>query len=65
MSDNTLKKKEIMSSKNQHTSYNIIYVCKQTIVNGDKDLHNYNKTDLPGWFCINDLQVKLYFSTET
>ena len=48
MSDNTLKKKEIMSSKNQHTSYNIIYVCKQTIVNGDKDLHIYNKADLLG-----------------
>ena len=48
MSDNTLKKKEIMSSKNQHTSYNIIYVCKQTIVNGDEDSKKFNEADLSG-----------------
>ena len=48
MSDNTLKKKEIMSSKDHHRIYNIVNVCKQTIVNGDKDLQNYNKADLSG-----------------
>ena len=46
MSDNTLKKKEIMSSKDHHRIYNIVDVCKQIIDDGDKDLHNYNKADL-------------------
>ena len=40
--------KEIMSSKNHLTSYNIVNVCKNTIVIGDEDLQNYNKVDLPG-----------------
>ena len=48
MSNYTLKKKKIKSSKDNHTSYNIVDVCKQTIVNGDKDLQNYNEADLPG-----------------
>ena len=48
MSINTLKKKEIIGSKSHLTSYNIVNVCKNTIVIGDEDLQNYNKVDLPG-----------------
>ena len=48
MSNNTLKKKKITSSKDHITSNNIVNVCKNTIVNGDKDLQNYNKADQPG-----------------
>ena len=39
MSNYNLKKKKITSSNDHHTSYNIVDVCKQTIVNGDKNLH--------------------------
>ena len=48
MSNYILKKKKIKSSKDHLTSYNIVNVCKQTIVNVDKDLHNYNDANLPG-----------------
>ena len=48
MSNFTSKKKEIVSSRDNHTSYNIVNVCKQTTINGDKDLQNYNEDDLPG-----------------
>ena len=43
-----MKKKEIISTKDHLTSYNIVIVCKQTIVSGDEDLQNYNEADLPG-----------------
>ena len=42
MCNNTLKKK-IKFSKDHLTIYNIVDVCKQIIVDGDKDLQNYNK----------------------
>ena len=48
MSNYTLKKKKITSSNDHHTNYNIVDVCKQTIVNVDEDLHNYNDANLPG-----------------
>ena len=48
MSNNTLKRKEINSSKDHLTSYNIVNVCKNTIVNNDEDLQNYYKGDLQG-----------------
>ena len=48
MCNNTLKKKEIVSSKHHLTSYNIVNVCKNTIVTGDEDLQTYNKADLQG-----------------
>ena len=48
MINNTFKEKKITSSKDYPTNYNIINVCKHTIVNGDEDLQNYNKVDLQG-----------------
>ena len=48
MGNNTQNMKEITSSKDHHTSYNIVDVCKQTIVDVDEDLQNYNEADLPG-----------------
>ena len=42
------KKKEIISAKDHLTSYNIVNVCKNRIVNSDEDLQNYNKGDLQG-----------------
>ena len=50
MSNSTQKKKEITSFKDHLTSYNIVNVCKKTIVNGDKDLQNCKEADLPGEF---------------
>ena len=44
----TLKKKKITSSKDHITSYNIVNVCKNTIVNDDEDLKYYDKAYLPG-----------------
>ena len=48
MSNNTLKMREVIFSKDHLTSYNIVNVCKNTILNVDKDLHNYNDANLPG-----------------
>ena len=48
MSNYILKKKKTKSSNDNHTSYNIVDFCKQTIVNCNKDLQNYNEIDLPG-----------------
>ena len=48
MSNFTLKKKKITSSKDCHTSYNVVDVCKKTIVNGEKNLQNYHEADLRG-----------------
>ena len=49
MSINTLtKKKKIISSKDHLTNYNIVNVCKQTIVNGDEDSKKFNEADLSG-----------------
>ena len=43
MCNNTLKKKKITISEDHLLIYNIVDVCKQIIVDGDKDLQNYNK----------------------
>ena len=48
MCNNTLKKKKIKFSKDHLTIYNIVDVCKQIIVDGDKDLENYSKDFLQG-----------------
>ena len=48
MCKNTLKKKKITSSKDHLTCYNTVNVCKNAIVNDDKDLQNYNKAYMPG-----------------
>ena len=48
MCNSTQKKKEITSSKDHITCYNIVNVCKNTIVNDDEELQNYNKADLSG-----------------
>ena len=58
MSNSTQKKKEITSFKDHLTSYNIVNVCKKTIVNGDKDLQNCKEADLPGEFFLIFLQFK-------
>ena len=47
MSNNTVKKRNIKSTKDHLTSYNIVDVCKQKNI-GDEDLQNYNEVDLPG-----------------
>ena len=56
MSNRNQKMKEIIFSKDYLTSYNIVNVCKNSIINGDIDLQNYNATDLPG---------KIYFNVFT
>ena len=38
-------------------SYNIVNVCKQITVNGDKKLQNYNEADLQGKFCFNNFTI--------
>ena len=48
MCNNTLKRKKITFFKDHLTNYNIVDVCKQTIVDGDKDLKNYNQDFLQG-----------------
>ena len=48
MINNTFEERKITSSKDHLTSYNIVKVCKHTIVNDDKTLQNYNKGDLQG-----------------
>ena len=48
MCNNTLKKKKVTFSKDHLTIYNIVDVCKQIIVDGDKDLQNYSKDFLQG-----------------
>ena len=48
MGNNTQKMREVIFSKGHLTSYNIVNVCKNTILNVDKDLHNYNDANLPG-----------------
>ena len=53
MCNSTQKKKEITSFKDHITCYNIVNVCKNTIVNDDKELQNYIKADLPGLFSFN------------
>ena len=41
-------KKKITSFKDHLTCYNIVNVCKNTIVNDVENLQSYNKADLPG-----------------
>ena len=48
MGNITQKMKEIIYSKDDLISNNIVNVCKNTIVNNNKDLQNYNEADLPG-----------------
>ena len=51
MCNNTLKKKKkVTFSNDYHTTYNIVDVCKQIIIDGDKDLQNYSKDFLQGYF---------------
>ena len=45
MIKNTFKKKKITFSKDYPTNYNIVNVCKHTIVNGDEDLQNCKEAD--------------------
>ena len=56
MSNRNQKMKEIIFSKDHLTSYNFVNVCKNSIINCDIDLQNYNATDLPG---------KIYFNVFT
>ena len=49
MSSNCFKKiNETITSEDHLTNYNIVNVCKNTIVNGDNDLQNYKEEDLSG-----------------
>ena len=49
MSFNTWKKmKETILSRDHLTSYNIVNVCINTIVNGDEDSKKFNEADLSG-----------------
>ena len=48
MIKNTFKKKKITFSKDYPTNYNIVKVCKHTIVNDDKTLQSYSVGDLQG-----------------
>ena len=50
MCNNTLKKKKITISEDHLLIYNIVDVCKQIIVDGDKDLQNFSKAFLQGYF---------------
>ena len=48
MINNSFKKKKTTFSKDYLTNYNIVNVCKHTIVNDDKTLQIYNEGDLQG-----------------